>query len=318
MAHFLVADDRDRVRAQFALWLKQNNHTFQEAVDILDVLDKVELSEQVEPFDLILLDHDFGGGEYGYMALEKLEPHYREHRVLVITANPDEELGEIYAELGAIGHLIKDITRAQFNVTLRSALKRRERFLMKQDWEQAIEVLEHSGILGSYEQLSQDYAGLSTQLDNLRSINEQLQEELSNAGSQEAKLSEAYARASESLKKLPGNHKVIYPLLKDYYVTEAFINDVEHIFSHDRLMFCGLMESLQKIRENPKYRIKKLAGTDQAHYEYYVRRSYRLYILLPNASSATDRATLCRFSKKEDQPQTIDNLCREMKLAYLD
>lgn len=313
MAHFLIADDKERIRAQFALWLKQNNHTFEEAADVADVLRKVKKSEPEEPFDLILLDHDFGGGEYGFQALEEMESSYRENRVLVITADPREELGEQYAELGAIGHLLKSVKRTQFNVTLRAALKRRELFLLKQDWEQAVEVLERSGILGGYDKLNKDYADLVSQLDGLRGINEQLQEELRNAGEQEAKRAEAYARATESLKKIPGNYKDIYPLLKGYDVAEVFLDDVEFVFNRDRRMYYGLTATLQKLRDNPEYPNKKIVGTKQAHFEYYVLDAYRLYILKQS------RVTLCRFTKKENQDQTIDYMrtC-EIKLAYLE
>lgn len=311
MAHFLIADDRERVRAQFALWLKQKNHTFQEAVDISDVLEKVEISEKEQPFDLILLDHDFGGGEYGYMALEKLEPSYREHRVVVITAHPDEEIVEKYTALGSINHLLKDVKPEQFNVTLRSALKCRELFLLKQDWEQAIEVLDRSGMLDGFEKLNKDYAELALQLDNLRAINEQLQEELRNAGEQEAKKLEAYARASESLKKIPGEYEDIYPLLQGYDVAEAFLGDVKRIFSSNRQMYYALTATLKKIQDNPNYPITQIVNSNQKHYEYRVHRDYRLYVL------KQERVTLCRFTKKEYQNQTIEHLrtC-DLKLAF--
>ena len=71
MAHFLIADDVPKVRDSIRLLLEQQNHTYDEACDLIEIMEAVEESEseEGEPFDLILLDYDFGDGNTGFDAI---------------------------------------------------------------------------------------------------------------------------------------------------------------------------------------------------------------------------------------------------------
>jgi CheY-like chemotaxis protein len=321
MAHFLIADDKEKIRQQFALWLESAGHSYIEAEDITDIITAVRDSEEAEGFDMILLDHDFGGGEYGFEALrflsEEFGPKYCEHRVIVITADETQDLPDIYASLGAINHLIKDIKKSQFDAAIRSALYHRVLFVdQQQDWEQALEVLQDAGIIEGYEKLSKDYDELTGQLEALGVINEKLQEALKKAGSQESQIAMAYEAAYEGLKNAPGDYRVIYPLLKPYEVSELFLEEIQDLFHENRLVFIALMNVLNRVQGELKCRVRKIAGTQKSLFEYRVARSYRLYYLLPSAPQT--KVTLCRFGKKEVQNQIIEYLrSRDPKLANL-
>lgn len=150
MCHFLIADDEPNIRRDFRLLLESKSHTCVEASDIVEIRDAVEISESEngEPFDLILLDYDFGDGTNGLQAMEKLSFIYCEHRVVVLTAARDFKLPSEFARLGAIGHLLKPVPEDQFWVTIDSALTRREQFIdKKEDWEAALELLHRNGYL---------------------------------------------------------------------------------------------------------------------------------------------------------------------------
>jgi CheY-like chemotaxis protein len=321
MAHFLIADDKEKIRYQFALWLEGAGHSYVEAEDIADIISAVRNSEEAEIFDMILLDHDFGGGEYGFEALkllsEEFGPKYCEHRVIVITADETEDLPDMYASLGAINHLIKDIKKSQFDAAIRSALYRRVLYVdQKQDWEQALEVLQDAGIIEGYEKLSKDYNELIGQKEALEAINEKLKEALNKAGGRESQIATAYESAFEGLKNAPGDYRIIYPLLYPYEVSELFLEEIKDLFYENRLVFIALMNVLHRVQGDLNCRVRKIAGTQKALFEYRVARSYRLYFLLPSAPHT--KVTLCRFGKKEVQNQIIEYLRgRDPKLANL-
>ena len=52
MAHFLIADDEPNVRAALISLLKPQDHTYEEAGNIMDIIETVEASESEggEPF----------------------------------------------------------------------------------------------------------------------------------------------------------------------------------------------------------------------------------------------------------------------------
>ncbi len=152
MAHFLIADDEPNVRAALISILKPQEHTYEEAGNILDIIKaaKTSESEGSEPFDLILLDYNFGEAS-GLDAIKGLGKimgsDYCEHRIVVVTGCQQRGLSSEFAALGAIGHLQKPINEVQFWSTVDAALTRRELYVYRKvDWEAALELLNNLGV----------------------------------------------------------------------------------------------------------------------------------------------------------------------------
>ncbi|MTF37524.1 response regulator [Cyanobacterium aponinum] len=303
MAHILIVDDEAHIRAEWRTRLLRENHTFIEAKDIDEAVDAIEESQKNDhdPFDLILLDHSLGE-EQGLDLLDEVGKDYLQHRVLVITGHGTTSLAREYASIGAIGHLIKPVSEAQFYTAIASALERRKiQVEEKEDWESAYAVLENLGVLESLEELKTDSIKVQEQYEVLKSTYDQLLEDLRSAGGQEYKMATAYEKASQSLNGVDGSVEGIIPFLTKFKITKSFWSDVKTIFKKSRLYFFVLQNYLIRIAENPlAYRIKHLAGGADGHYEYRIGSEFRLYF-----RKEADDIILERFANKNIQPEII-------------
>lgn len=305
MAHFLIADDEPSIRRDFRLLLESQNHTCVEASDRIQVNKAVKLSAEIgDPFDLILLDYDFGDGTTGLQVMQKLGTDYCEHRVIVLTGSRNASLPSEFARLGAIGHLLKPISEDQFWVTIGSALTRREQFIdKKEDWEAALELLHRNGVLEGLENYDVLNKQLANQLEALKAINNQLQLELRQAGKREEEIARAYEKASNTLGSVPGDINVICSSLHDFGFTKPFLSDVKTLFDKDRLHFYVLTSYLKRIEAHPDYPHRVLTPRASSH-EYRVGRSYRLYFRRDDSR----KVILERFGHKHVQEKIIDYL----------
>lgn len=279
MAHFLIADDEERVRDSIAMLLKAQQHSYKEAGTILDILKVVQNSEKIgeEPFDLILLDYDFGGST-GVDAItyirKMMGAEYCEHRFVIITGCSYKGLATEFASLGAINHLLKPISQQQFYATLESATTRREIYVdKKDDWEYAIELLENLGILDDVKTLEK----ISKQHEELQYIHNALLKDIVKSKDLE-NIAKAYSSASESLNKTLGSFETIFTLLKEHGFTNSFVDDIKYIHDKDRLYFLSLQSYIARIN-NPHFScpVKHLSPGAPNHYEFHVGKSYRLY-----------------------------------------
>jgi CheY-like chemotaxis protein len=307
MAHFLIADDEAHVRSAFRLLLESQAHTYEEAGDILSIVKAVRHSELQggESFDLILMDYDFKGPT-GLDAIQQISKmmgtDYCEHRIVVITGSGQRGLSSEFAKLGAIGHLLKPVNELQFWSTIDAALTRRDLYIDKKlDWESAFDLLSNLGILEGIESLK----AVSEQYEALKTIHQNLLNDLQVAGQREQQIATAYTKATEALNNSIGSFESIYSFLQEFGYTRHFLDDVERIFCTDRLHFIVLQSYLQRIKLNPKaYMIKALAARGKGHYEYRVGRSFRLYFRY----SETGGIVLERFGHKTLQEKIISFL----------
>ena len=307
MAHFLIADDEPKVRSALISLLKPQEHTYKEAGNILDIIKAAKLSESEdsEPFDLILLDYNFGEAS-GLDAIKGLGKimgsDYCEHRIVVVTGSQQRGLSSEFAALGAIGHLHKPINEVQFWSTVEAALTRRELYVDKKvDWEAALELLNNLGILEGIESLK----AVTEQYAALDAIHQNLLSDLQAAGQREQQIALAYTKATQALNNSPGAFDSIFAFLQDFGYTHCFLEDVEQIFRSDRLHFVALQSYLQRIRLNPgAYRLKSLHPSAPGHYEYRVGSSFRLYFRRAEAG----KIVLERFGNKTIQPKILGYL----------
>lgn len=307
MAHFLIADDEPKVRAALVALLKPQGHTYEEAGNILDIIKTVKESESIsgEPFDLLLLDYNFGeaSGLDAIRGLNKvIGSDYCEHRIVVVTGCHQRGLSVEFAGLGAIGHLHKPINEAQFWSTVDAALTRRELYVEKKnDWEAALELLNDLGIIEEIESLkavSEQYAALDT-------IHQNLLNDLQAAGHKEQQIALAYTKATQALNNSPGAFESIFTFLENFGYTHPFLEDVKQIFRSDRLHFVALQSYLQRISLNPEaYMVKALHPSAPGHYEYRVGSSFRLYFRRATAG----KIILERFGHKTVQPKILSYL----------
>lgn len=283
MAHFLIVDDEKYVTKEWSNRLKQENHSCVTALDVDKALEAIKKSEQPdgEPFDLILLDHGLGeenGLDVIRAVIEVFDSNYWQHRIIVITGLGNNNLAREYAKFGAIGHLIKPVSEAQFKTAITAALERRAIYVDNQEnWENAYQVLQDYGLLESLAELKADSANITQQYQSLKLIYDRLLVDLKEAGSKESQMALAYEKASDALNATSGGINSILIFLQNFQITASFWSDVEKIYYVDKLQFFVLQSYLKRIAENPlNYRIKHL-GAAGGHYEYRIGRNYRLY-----------------------------------------
>lgn len=307
MAHFLIADDEPGIRRDFRSLLESRSHTCVEASDRIQVSEAVKSSESEtgEQFDLILLDYDFGDGTNGLQVMKKLGIDYCEHRVIVLTASRNFKLSTEFARLGAINHLLKPVSEDQFWVAIESALTRRELYIdKKQDWESALAILHKYGVLEGIESYDAVNKQLASQLESLTFINEQLQQELRQAGRRKEEIAKAYKKASDAVCTVPGDISIICDSLRNFEITKPFLLDIEALFEKDRLHFYVLVSYLKRIDNHPDYPYRVLVGRASGHAEYRVGRSYRLYFRRNDSS----KIVLERFGHKQVQEKIVEYL----------
>lgn len=306
LANFLIVDDEPGVRATYAALVQGGGHTVKTAENIKKARKAVVNSEssEGEPFDLILMDYDLGGAT-GLEAIQaindKMGNEYCEHRIVVITGHRNQVLPGQFAELGSIAFLNKPIAEDQFWSTINLCLKRREIFYnKKQDWEEALKLLDELGVLEGIESLKD----VSEQYETLKEIYENLLEDLRKAGIRENQVAQAYETATQSLNESSTKFESIFPFLQRYGYTKNFIDDVKDVFRSERLQFFILQSYLQRISENPNaYRVKKLNTTGE-HYEYRIGRSFRLYF----RRGAGEKLILERYGSKSLQVKILNFL----------
>jgi len=304
MAHFLLVEDRLDICEIWRNWLLEEGHTCQCANTYEDAVQKIWVSEQNdgEPFDMILLDHELDGGLFGINVLseisEEIGQDYKEHRFVVITASHDMGLVSIYSQRGALGYLIKPISRESFFATIINALERRRIYVEnKEDWEAAVRVLEDLELLPKIEQMQRDLEAFQA----LKEIHNKLLEDLRKAGGNEAKIRESYAYAYQAITNNTATIESIIPCLQPFFITESFWEDIEYTFHHERLKFYGLQSYLLRIGSDPNaYRIKHLSGDAPGHYEYRTGITHRLYFRRQDG-----HIVLERFGHKSKQKEIL-------------
>jgi len=304
MAHFLLVEDRLDICEIWRNWLLEEGHTCQCANTYEDAVQKIWVSEQNdgEPFDMILLDHELDGGLFGINVLseisEEIGQDYKEHRFVVITASHDMGLVSIYSQRGALGYLIKPISRESFFATIINALERRRIYVEnKEDWEAAVRVLEDLELLPKIEQMERDLEAFQA----LKEIHNKLLEDLRKAGGNEAKIRESYAYAYQAITNNTATIESIIPCLQPFFITESFWEDIEYTFHHERLKFYGLQSYLLRIGSDPNaYRIKHLSGDAPGHYEYRTGITHRLYFRRQDG-----HIVLERFGHKSKQKEIL-------------
>lgn len=312
MANFLIVDDEPNIRDHYAELIKNNGHTVSTAGNIKKARIAVVNSESLdgEPFDLILMDYDLNAGS-GLDAIreinDKMGDEYCEHRVVVITGSKNTFLVDQFAELGSIAYLNKPITEDQFWSTINLCLKRREIFYnKKQDWEEALELLNDLGILERIE----SFQDISVQYETLKEIYDNLVNELQKAGNRERQIAQAYEAATQSINDSSGSFDSIFSFLESFGYTSNFLDDVRDVFQTDRLQFFILQSYLQRIRSNPNaYRVKKLTRAGD-HYEYRVGRNFRLYF----RRGEEQKLILERYGDKKMQDRILDFLSNHVSL----
>lgn len=317
MTKFLIADDMKKVRDSIRSLLKSQNYICEEACDVMEIIKAVKKSEspEGEPFDLILLDYDFGDGTTGFDAIRHLQnrfgAHYCEHRLVIITGHSRRELPGEFARLGAIGHLIKPVEEAMFWATIDSALVRQDLYVYKkEDWESAYELLHNLGLIDGIESLK----STAQQYDALQDIYQKLLSDLQRAGGQQEQIGMAYESASDALNDSPGSLESIFNFLEGFGFTKSFLEDVKEVFKRDRLHFVLLQTYLNKIQDNPlDYRIKHLAPGATGHYEYRVGRSFRLYF----RKAEEGQIVFERYGHKNLQQRIISYLDQSTEEAVL-
>ncbi|MEY2984081.1 MAG: hypothetical protein RLZZ568_698, partial [Cyanobacteriota bacterium] len=224
LANFLIVDDEPDVRSAYAALVRGEGHTVETAENVKKARKAVVNSESAngEPFDLILMDYDLGGltGLDAIQAInDKMGNEYCEHRTVVITGIRDRVLPEQFAELGSIAFLNKPIAEDQFWSTINLCLKRREIFYYKkQDWEEALNLLDELGVLEGIDSLKD----ASEQYETLKEIYENLLEDLRKAGIRETKIAQAYETATQSLNESSAKFESIFSFLQGYGYTKNF------------------------------------------------------------------------------------------------
>lgn len=309
MAHLLIADDEPNVRNSIKLLLDAQNHTYNEAGSIIEIVKAVQKSEKdnEEPYDLILLDYNFEGAT-GIDAIRhitaRMGSEYCEHRIIIITGSNQRGLAAEFASLGAINHLLKPISQEQFWITLESALTRREIYIdKKNDWETALELLENRGILEDINVLNE----ISRQHEELKYIHNALLDDIARSEGRESSIAKAYEKASEALNNSPGKFETIFTLLVNDGYTNSFVRDIQDIFEKDRLHFLSLQSYLNKINNEAVSSFEKhLSPGATNHYEYRIGRCYRLYF----RRASNGRKIFERFGHKNVQDRIIHYLSR--------
>ena len=308
MAHFLVIDDEPPIRQGWCSFLEAEGHTYEEAADVDEAIAKIEQSEsdEGEPFDLLLLDHNLGD-ETGIDLVQYLDTDYCENRVVVITGNKQRSLPKEYANFGSIAHLLKPVARDQFYATIDSTLELRSiLFDRKQDWEDAYSLLEETGLLDSLEKVKGEAHAARSQYAQLYSTYQKLLEDLDKAGGREQQIAAAYDKATSTLNDAEASFNSLYEFLKGFAYTQSFLDDAYEVFCGDRLQFFLLQAYLKRITENPEsQRIRNLRGTASGHCEYRVGRSYRLYFRFEPQSKVLER-----YGHKNLQPKILEFLSR--------
>lgn len=310
MAHFLIVDDDQRICQTWQGWLLNDGHTCDFAFTLDSAFNSILDSEEGirEPYDLVLLDHNLDGSNLGLGVLDAVREaglsDWCENRVVVITASHNMAIVPEYTKRGSIGYLgylIKPTNRVQFTATITNALLRRELYVeKKEDWEQAVKLLEDLQLLPAIE-------GMQREVESLRVIEayyNQLLRDLCAAGGNEAKIADSYKKASASINNSIVSISSILPFLKPFKFTQAFWKDVEYVFYQDWIKFHALQSYLARIGNNPNaYRIKHLDGRANGHYEYRTGISYRLYFRREGGFIVLER-----FGNKNEQNQIIDFL----------
>jgi CheY-like chemotaxis protein len=315
MAHFLVADDVEKIRRNVCSWLDEDGHTSIEASHPFAIQQAILHSEQPnnEPFDLIILDHDLGdltGLKVISYLSRAMHPDYFRNRFVVMTGHVGLELPKEYCRRGSIGHLVKPVHIEQFRGTIGRALEQRSLLIDKpDDWEQAIELLTRQELLPDIESIYKENQELNSQLEHLKAINAQLIASLQFAGKEEEQRAAAFDQAEKGLLDVGGESTVILPFLEGYELTESFQADVEDLFNSNRIRFFVLMNTLRKVRAYPGYPRTKLEGLGRGYYEYRVGREYRLYFHQDGTIQ-----TLLRITHRRDQKRTIESI-RNSKAA---
>lgn len=310
MANILLLDDEKSITSEFAAYVEEMGSKSYECQTRRDVLSTIKMLEDNEKkVDLFILDHDLGGGENSLKLLRLLDKRkYFEYqnRFIVATGHASNDITQDYAKFGSMGHLIKPIHKNQFVQTITHALSRID-FLNNQEesWESAYQLLEDMNLLDSVDEIKKNNIEVNDQFLALKNIYDQLVSEIKEKQGED--IVKAYESASDAVSKIKGGYEVIYDFAGEMALTSKFTEDIQQIYSKDRVLFFRLLSYLGRINDSAlDYRIKKLNGAGDNAYEYRVGRDYRLYF------SRQDKGVLQleRFGHKNIQDNIIHNLAQ--------
>jgi len=309
MSVFLIVEDEQNHRDQWSKWLQQKGHSTVHAIDVfsgIEVFQKIEQQLYDEP-DLILLDHGLGD-DYGISLIDDVvkrkifsEEYFRD-RIILITGSHNISLGPEYTRRGAIGSLIKPVSEPQFWMTIESALEYRRLFVDQMtDWEQAIKVLEDQGFLKPLE----DLQGIQDSYNGLKETYEKLIEDIRSASGNKQHIAEAYTKAYNALESsLVEDIGNISEVLQNFKYTDRFIEDIQNVYSRDKLYFFIFQSYLSRIASDPRsLRSRNLKVTENRFFEYRIGREYRLYFCY-----ADSKIEFHRLTRKTEQKDTLTYL----------
>lgn len=310
MANILLLDDDKSITSEFAAYVQEMGHTGYECQTRRDVLGAIKtIEENSQQIDLFVLDHDLGGGETSLKLLrllDKREYTDYQNRFIVATGHASTNITQDYAKFGSMGHLIKPIHQKQFTQTITHALSRIE-FLNNQEenWQSAYQLLEDMNLLDSLDELKKNNIEVNEQFLALKDIYDQLIADVKDKQGED--VVRAYEYASTAVNRIKGGYEIIYDFAGDMTLTSKFTEDVQQIYSKDRVLFFRLLSYLGRISDNAlEYRIKKLNGAGDNAYEYRVGRDYRLYF----SRQEEGVLQLERFGHKNIQDKIIYSLAQ--------
>lgn len=310
MIKVLVVDDDPVICDIWVQYLKKLGYISVIANDVTSAC--IAFDEAVElydEFDLIVLDHDLSNGETGLTFLNEIDENKIKYKVIVVTGHQSSLIARDYARAGAVSHLIKPVSEAQFKAGIEAALERQSIYVDQlEDWSRACELLERKGILNSIDSLQSDFDSQTQELIALRGVYEKLLEDLKLAGAKEASIADAYSRASEAISNSASCFENIFSCLSFFKVTSPFLYDIRNLFRDNRIQFYVLQNYLERIALSPnEYRVRSLAGAS-GHYEYRIGKYYRLYF-----RREAGAIVLERFGHKNIQPEIISFLNRGLE-----
>lgn len=265
-------------------------------------------------YDLVLLDHHLDVDTSGLTGIDVLQDLEKElgvnilkNRFIVLSSQGNISISNEYARYGSLAYLLKPINEEQFFITISDAWLKLQLGIAEAEWKDAdaaIRLLINEGLLDPLDELSSQISKQQEQNEALQQLNEILLQKLKETGERSEQL-RVYEEWDEGIKKLaPSSFSDIYPALKSFDKTKAFMGDIEHAFKINPRIFMQLYAYLLRIDRNSfaaeRGGRRKLFGT---HWEHRVGREYRLYF-----RDGDDRKILERFAHRRDQPEILKYL----------
>jgi len=287
--------------------LSANSIHIDQSFNFLETLDNLYDHE----YDLVLLDHHLDPQNPSLTGLDVLTQfrinnngdNLLSGKFVVLTGRGDSDVARSYEAFGCLEHLIKPISETQFKVAMIRAWTKLRIGEEEDDWEEAYTLLSRLGIVPALDSLQRNVQALyqlKVEVDGLQASFDEFKQQFAGMVPQEQLA--YYEKARTNLSSRQGSVDSIIPLLRDYDVTEGFVDDVKDTFRYDRLSF-WILESYLKRFQEQEGRVRYLHTGSVRHAEYRIGSSYRLYFREENG-----RKVLEGFGHKNNQPTIIDNL----------